>query len=126
MRRKYQICSNCVMDTSDPDIQFNKIGICNHCTEFINITSKNWLPNKKGQEYLKKIIFRIRENSKNRDFDSIIGLSGGIDSSYLALKMKEWGLKPLVIHVDAGWNSETAVSNIEKVVNYCKFDSIQK
>lgn len=126
MKLKYQICSNCVMDTSDPDIQFNNIGICNHCTEFKNITSKNWLPNKKGQEYLKKIIFEIKENSKNRDFDSIIGLSGGVDSSYLALKMKEWGLRPLVIHVDAGWNSEIAVSNIEKVVNYCKFDLYTK
>ena len=126
MKRKYQICSNCVMDTSDPDIQFNKIGICNHCTEFKNITSKNWLPNKKGQEYLNKIISKIKENSKGRDFDSIIGLSGGVDSSYLALKMKEWGLKPLVIHVDAGWNSEIAVSNIEKIVNYCKYDLYTK
>ncbi len=126
MKRKYQICSNCVMDTSDPDIQFNKIGICNHCTEFKNITSKNWLPNKKGQQYLNKIISKIKENSKSRDFDSIIGLSGGVDSSYLALKMKEWGLKPLVIHVDAGWNSEIAVSNIEKIVNYCKYDLYTK
>jgi len=122
MTREYQICTRCVMDTSDPDITFDANGVCNHCIEFEQVTSKHWFPNEEGAKKLSAQIERIKADGKGRDYDCIIGLSGGVDSSYLALKAHEWGLRPLVMHVDAGWNSELAVSNIEKIVNYCGYE----
>jgi aminotransferase len=112
----------CVMDTSDPVIEFDAQGICNHCRNFDDVTRKSWFPNDEGRQRLAAIIADIRRAGQGRDYDCIIGLSGGVDSSYLALKVREWGLRPLVVHVDAGWNSELAVANIEKVVKHCGFD----
>jgi N-acetyl sugar amidotransferase len=116
-----QICTTCVMDISDPEITFNKAGVCNHCLNFEN-TKKNWFPNQEEQKKLEAYLSQIKKSGQNQEYDCIIGLSGGIDSAYLALKAKDWGLKPLVIHVDAGWNSELAVSNIENIVKYCNYD----
>ena len=116
-----QICTTCVMDISDPEITFNEAGVCNHCLNFEN-TKKNWFPNKEGQKKLEAYLSQIKKSCQNQEYDCIIGLSGGIDSTYLALKAKDWGLRPLVIHVDAGWNSELAVSNIEKIVKHCNYD----
>lgn len=110
------------MDTSDPMITFDINGVCNHCTEFKEVTSKHWFPNEEGAKRLAVMIDRIKTEGKGKEYDCIIGLSGGVDSSYLALKAHEWGLRPLVMHVDAGWNSELAVSNIEKIVKYCGFE----
>lgn len=122
MNCDYQICTRCVMDTSDPEITFNAAGVCNHCIEFDQVTSKYWFPNEEGAKKLAAQIQRIKADGKGKDYDCIIGLSGGVDSSYLALKAHEWGLRPLVMHVDAGWNSELAVSNIEKIVKYCGYE----
>jgi N-acetyl sugar amidotransferase len=113
---QYQICTSCVMDTSDPEIAFDKQGVCNHCRTFENVTSKQWSPNEEGRRLLEKLVAPVRETGKGQEYDCIMGLSGGVDSSYLALKVKELGLRPLVVHVDTGWNSELAVSNIEKIV----------
>jgi N-acetyl sugar amidotransferase len=110
------------MDTSDPEIEFDADGVCNHCRNFEQVTGKYWFPNDSGARMWADIAQRIREEGKDRDYDSILGLSGGVDSSYLAVKVKEWGLRPLVVHVDAGWNSELAVANIEKIVTHCKYD----
>ncbi len=110
------------MDTSDPDITFDAQGVCNHCIEFDAVTRQGWFPNEEGARRLDAILSSIRKAGRNREYDCILGLSGGVDSSYLAIKAHEWGLRPLVVHVDAGWNSELAVANIEKVVTYCKFD----
>ena len=118
---KQQICTTCVMDISDPEITFNDEGVCNHCLNFED-TKKNWFPNQEGQKKLEAYLSQIKKSGQNQEYDCIIGLSGGIDSAYLALKAKDWGLKPLVIHVDAGWNSELAVSNIEKIVKHCSYD----
>lgn len=118
----YQMCTRCVMDTTDTEITFDQQGVCNHCHEFDAITSKRWFPNDEGKAQLKKIFNKIREERKSYEYDCILGLSGGLDSSYLALMMKEYGMRPLVVHVDAGWNSELAVYNIEKVVKYCGYD----
>jgi N-acetyl sugar amidotransferase len=120
--REYQMCSNCVMDTSDSEITFNSEGVCNHCIEFEQVTRLNWFPNKEGKKKLDNYIAQIKNSGQNQEYDCILGLSGGIDSAYLALKAKDWGLKPLVIHVDAGWNSELAVSNIEKIITHCNYD----
>ena len=119
---KYQMCSRCVMDTSDPLIVFDLNGVCNHCHKFDSETKPQWHPNPSGMEKLVKSIDQIKADGKGNEYDCIIGLSGGIDSSYLAVKIKEYGLRPLVVHVDAGWNSELAVSNIEAVVKYCNYD----
>jgi N-acetyl sugar amidotransferase len=110
------------MDTTDPEINFNKNGICNHCIEFDEITSKRWYPNKEGAKKLEVIYKKMKKENAGKDYDCILGLSGGVDSSYLALKLYETGIRPLVVHVDGGWNSELAVANIEKIVNYCKWD----
>lgn len=118
----YQICSRCVMDTSDHQINFDKNGVCNHCLEFDSNTVKRWFPNNEGQVRLNALFDTIRRSGRNKEYDCIIGLSGGVDSSYLALVMKDSGLRPLVVHVDAGWNSELAVFNIEQVVKYCGYD----
>lgn len=120
--REYQICSNCVMDTSDLEITFNSEGVCNHCINFEQVTRLNWFPNKEGENKLDDYISQIKKSGQNQEYDCILGLSGGIDSAYLALKAKNWGLKPLVIHIDAGWNSELAVSNIEKIIKHCNYD----
>lgn len=121
-KRLLQTCTRCVMDTSDQDITFNQAGVCNHCVEFTEVTAKQWFPNEQGSRLLKQQLETIRKDGAGKDYDCIIGLSGGVDSSYLALKAKEWGLRPLVVHVDAGWNSELAVANIEAVVKHCGFD----
>lgn len=110
------------MDTSDPAIRFDAEGVCNHCLDFDAVTRKNWFPNEEGHRRLMDIVAQIKADGKGQEYDCIIGLSGGVDSSYLALKVAEWGLRPLVVHVDAGWNSELAVANIEKIVKHCKFD----
>lgn len=120
--KKLDQCTRCVMDTSDEQITFNSEGVCNHCSEFDSITSLRWFPNEQGASKLNIAIEKIKAEGKGKDYDCIIGLSGGIDSSYLAVKLKDYGLRPLVVHVDAGWNSELAVYNIEQVVKYCGFD----
>jgi N-acetyl sugar amidotransferase len=110
------------MDTSDPNIIFNKYGVCNHCIDFERTLKPEWLSNIKNKKKLSDILDKIKKNGKDKEYDCILGLSGGIDSSYLALKVSEWGLKPLVVHVDAGWNSELAVANIEKIVKHCNYN----
>lgn len=118
IRDRYQICSNCVMDTTDSQISFDKNGVCDHCQTFYEKILPNWDTGKNGEEKLVKIINRIKKEGQNKDFDCIMGMSGGIDSSYLLYIMKEkFDLRPLVFHVDAGWNSQIAVNNIEKLVD---------
>lgn len=118
----YQRCTKCVMDTSDPEIYFNEDGVCNHCINFAQVKSLSWFPNEEGRGRLAAIVDQIKAVGLGKEYDCILGLSGGVDSSYLAIKIKEWGLRPLVVHVDAGWNSELAVANIEALVKYCNYD----
>lgn len=116
--KHYQVCTQCVMDTSDPQISFGEDGVCSHCRKFEEETRKGWFPNEEGQARLAQMIDQMRAEGRGKAYDCILGLSGGIDSSYMALKIKDWGLRPLVVHVDAGWNSELAVGNIEKIVKH--------
>jgi N-acetyl sugar amidotransferase len=120
--REYQLCTRCVMDTSDPDIVFDALGRCNHCADFEKLVGTTWFPNLEGSRRLEKMIERVKSEGAGQQFDCVLGLSGGIDSSYLALKAFEWGLRPLVVHVDGGWNSELAVQNIERIVKYCGYE----
>jgi N-acetyl sugar amidotransferase len=119
----YKICIKTVMDTSDPSIDFDSNGISNHYWDFVNNIKPNWYPNDLGHIKLEQIVNRIKEEGKNKEFDCIIGLSGGADSSYMLHKMiTYYGLRPLVFHVDGGWNSEEAVSNINQLVDKLKVD----
>lgn len=121
--RKYQMCTRCVMDTTDPEIIFDDAGRCNHCRDAEEKLRKGWFPNKEGKKKLEVIAQEIRDSRGRKEYDSIIGISGGIDSSYLLHIVKnEMKLKPLVVHVDAGWNSEIAVNNIEKMVKKLDLD----
>jgi N-acetyl sugar amidotransferase len=116
--KEYQICSNCVMDTTDSKIVFDENGVCDHCNTFYNSIKPFWNPNEKGNKELMELIEKIKSEGKDKDFDCLMGMSGGIDSSFLLYKMvTEFGLRPLVFHVDAGWNSQIAVNNIERLVD---------
>lgn len=119
---KNRICTRCVMDTTDPDIEFDAEGVCNHCREFETVTRRHWHPDETGRQIWNAEVEAIKRAGAGKPYDSILGLSGGVDSSYLALKIHEAGLRPLVVHVDAGWNSELAVANIEAIVKHCNFD----
>ncbi|MFQ6558120.1 N-acetyl sugar amidotransferase [Pseudomonas sp. Lb2C1-1] len=118
----YKICSRCVMDETDANIKFDEHGVCNHCHKFDDVQSLQLFSGVEGETRLKGIIDKIKREGAGKEYDCIIGLSGGVDSSYLAVKVKDFGLRPLVVHVDAGWNSELAVSNIEKIIKYCGYD----
>lgn len=118
--RTYTQCCNCVMDTSDREIIFDERGVCNHCHDYKNIYSGTL--GSLNESKLVKLAEEIKKYGVNKEFDCILGLSGGVDSSYLALIVKDLGLNPLVVHVDAGWNSEMAVSNIQKILDFCSFE----
>lgn len=116
--RGYQICANCIMDTTDPKITFDNRGWCDYCNNFHSTIKPSWNIGQEGELALKVIADKIKKEGKGRDFDCIIGLSGGLDSSYAAYIAKEkMGLRPLLLHVDAGWNTDQAVGNIEKLVD---------
>jgi len=119
----YQICSNCVMDSSDSRITFDKKGACDHCNDFFQNVKPNWHTDERGRKELEIIVAKIKESGKRNDFDCLLGLSGGVDSSYmLHLAVKEFGLRPLVFHVDGGWNSELAVHNIQVLIEKLGLD----
>ncbi|WP_259111973.1 N-acetyl sugar amidotransferase [Chryseobacterium sp. JUb7] len=116
--RNYQICTKTIMDTSDPRITFNDAGESDYYTNFMNSILPDWNYGIGKEEELSKIAEKIKNSSSNKDFDCIIGISGGLDSSYAVYVAKEvMGLNPLLYHVDAGWNSHQATSNIEKLIN---------
>ena len=118
MKNKYQICSRCVMDTSDPNINFDNNGVCDHCHNFDAYVLPYWDTGEGGKQKLVNIIDNIKNAGANNDYDCIMGMSGGADSSYMLHKVvTEFKLRPLVFHVDAGWNSQIAVNNIQRVVN---------
>jgi N-acetyl sugar amidotransferase len=116
------VCVRCVMDNSDPLITFDEKGVCSHCRSFDENSSKVWFPNEEGKRRLAAVFQKIKNEGINKDYDCILGLSGGVDSSYVAYLTKEWGLRVLAFHVDAGWNSELAVKNIELLVKKFKLD----
>jgi N-acetyl sugar amidotransferase len=112
------VCTNCVMDTTDAKITFDSRGICDHCNDFYKNVKPNWHTDKRGREELQAIYNRIKKSGRGKDFDCLLGISGGADSSYmLHSAVKEFGVRPLVFHVDGGWNSELAVNNIEVLID---------
>jgi N-acetyl sugar amidotransferase len=116
--KPYQICTKTIMDTSDPNIVFNEKGESDYYVNFIKEILPSWNTGEKGRNELIKMADKIKKEGIGKDFDCIIGLSGGLDSSYVAYVAKEiMGLRPLLFHVDAGWNTDKAVGNIEKLCN---------
>jgi N-acetyl sugar amidotransferase len=106
------------MDTTDSNIIFDESGVCDHCNTFKNNIKPYWHTDEKGRKKLEKLVSEIKKEGQGKDFDCLMGMSGGIDSSYLLYKMvSEFGIRPLVFHVDAGWNSQIAVNNIERLVD---------
>lgn len=114
--RKYQVCSRCVMDTTDEDIQFDEHGVCQRCREYEERILPDWNHGKGHDEELQALVAKIKKSGEGKKYDCILGLSGGLDSTYmLHLAVKEWGLRPFVFHIDCGWNLPVAEENIRKV-----------
>jgi len=110
------------MDTSDPDIEFDDHGVCNHCTNYDYVAATVVFRGDEGKLKLQKLTQCIKKEGLNKQYDCIIGLSGGVDSSLVAYYVKQLGLRPLAITLDNGWNSELAVANIEQIVKKLDFD----
>lgn len=116
--RLYQICANCIMDTSDSNITFDERGWCDYCNNYHANIKPNWHTDERGEREIMSVVEKIKRDSRGKPHDCLIGLSGGVDSSYVTYLAKEkFGLRPLLYHVDAGWNSQQAVNNIEKLVD---------
>jgi hypothetical protein len=122
----YKICVRCIMDITDPGITFDSNGTCNHCKTAESVL--NGYPfnldvaTKKAE--LDRIIAQIKKTGTGAKYDCLIGLSGGVDSSYVAYKVHEMGLRPLAVHLDNGWDSEPAVQNIENICGKLDIDLI--
>ncbi len=112
------------MDTTDPEIRFDENGYCNNCTSFLQKAPVRLVDESKREDLLKAMVRQMKKEGRSRKYDCIIGLSGGTDSTYVAYLVKQLGLRPLAVHLDNGWDSELAVSNIEKVVKALDFDLI--
>lgn len=114
----YQICTSCIMDTSDPSVGFDSEGRCDYCNNFeVNILPE-WKNGYQRDPDLLRLANQIKRDGEGKDFDCIIGLSGGLDSSYATyVAVEKMKLRPLLLHVDAGWNTDQAVGNIEKLVD---------
>jgi len=110
------------MDTTDPDIIFNDNGECNHCTEFIEKRSHHHYQGSKSDAELDALLSRMKKDGKGKEYDCIVGLSGGIDSSYAAHICRQHGLRVLGVHMDNGWNSEEAVQNIKNIAKKLNVD----
>lgn len=121
-RRDYQQCVRCVMDTTDPDIQFDENGICNLCTEFLRRREEIKEMRKLGPEHLDNVVKRIKTSGKNKKYDALLGISGGVDSCYAAYVLKQLGIRTLLVHMDNGWNSDDATINIRNVAKKLGFD----
>ena len=123
IQRPFQRCTQCVMDTTDSKITFDDRGVCDHCRNFEKNIKPYWKPQENRFEELDKLAETIRKSGRGREYDCILGLSGGADSSYLAYIAKEiMHLRPLVFVVDTGWNLNVAVENIEKIVKGLELD----
>lgn len=114
----YRQCTACVMDTiGNPEIRFDADGVCNYCHDYRRKEAETVFTGAEGEKRLQQSIDKIKASGKGKQYDCILGVSGGVDSSYLAYLSKEKGLRPLIVHFDNGWNSELAVKNIESLVS---------
>ncbi len=118
-----QVCTFCVMDSNSPSVRFNTAGQCNCCTDALRRLPHEWWPADEGRRRLRGMVERLKAEGRGKPYDVMIGLSGGIDSAYLAhVAVRQLGLRALAVHVDGGWNSEPAVRNIESIVRALDLD----
>jgi N-acetyl sugar amidotransferase len=111
------------MDTTDSKIRFDANGVCDHCINFYENVKPHWHTDERGRAELEAIVLEIKKSGKGKDYDCLLGISGGMDSSYmLHIGVTEFGLRPLVFHVDGGWNSEVSVHNIEVMIGKLGLD----
>lgn len=122
MERPYQVCTRCIMDTSDPEITFDDAGVCNHCSAALERMDRELLPASQRQRALQDLVDKIKAEGNGKEYDCVIGVSGGVDSTMVALTVKQMGLRPLAVHFDNGWNSELAVDNIKKTLDNLGID----
>jgi N-acetyl sugar amidotransferase len=122
MNNSYRICTRCIMDTSDPDIAFDEAGVCNHCRKYDERAAREVHYDESGKAQLARIVEMIKEEGKGKEYDCIIGLSGGMDSTMTAYHIVKQGLRPFAIHLDNGWDSELSIKNIENLVKALKID----
>ncbi len=122
MTRPYGICSRCIMDTSDPGIAFDDRGVCNRCREF-EVAYAAQVPSPEDRvRRLDAMVSRMKREGRGHEYDCVIGVSGGVDSTYTAWFVKQLGLRPLAVHLDNGWDSNLAVSNIENCLKTLSID----
>ena len=118
-----RVCRKCVMDNTDPTIVFDGDGICDYCHNFEDNILPNWKTDAEGLKTFKLTLQKIKNEGRAKDYDCLIGISGGLDSSYLAhVAVKEFGLRPLFFHVDAGWNSDVSTRNIQNLMDGLEVD----
>lgn len=122
MERPYQICTRCIMDTTDPDISFDTDGVCSHCHFYDDTMKSKSYRRKRERGELDRLVYKIKNAGRGKSYDCIIGVSGGVDSTYTAYIVKKIGLRPLAVHLDNGWDSEPAVRNIELTLDKLKID----
>ena len=122
IRRDYQECARCVMDTTDLEITFDSKGHCCHCAEFLDKRAKHNYQGKESDESFDQMIVEVKAEGKGKEYDCVIGVSGGADSCYLAYILRERGLRPLAVHLDNGWNSEKAVLNLKNITGKLGID----
>ena len=117
-----KVCNRCIMDTTIKIINFDENGICNYCKTYEHRVSNELYKEPERSQKLNLLIEKIKKDGKNKNYDCVIGVSGGVDSSFVAHLVKELGLRPLAVHLDNGWNSELAVKNIENLLNKLNID----
>lgn len=117
-----QMCKRCVMDTTDPDIVFDENGICNHCIDYFKKEKKFVFKGKEGKKKLKEIVNKIKEDGRHKKYDCVLGVSGGVDSSYLAYLAKKYDLRVLLVNFNNGYDTEIAKNNIKRIVKKTNFD----
>lgn len=122
VKRTYQQCTRCIMDTSDPDIVFDEKGVCNHCTSFIERLQSRQYVKGESEAQWEQFVKVIKKNGEGKQYDCIVGISGGVDSCYTAWLCKQHGLRALLIHMDNGWDTEIAVNNIKTLAKTLEFD----
>ena len=120
--KTYKICTTCIMDSTDPLIVFDSSGVCSYCRSFETVKNKYLTPANLSEQNLIARINQLKKETRKSEYDCIMGVSGGVDSSYVAYLSKKYGLRTLAVHFDSGWNSELAVKNIENITKKLGID----
>ncbi|MGE0756149.1 MAG: N-acetyl sugar amidotransferase [Pirellulaceae bacterium] len=120
--RTLRMCTRCIMDESDPEITFDDQGHCNHCIKYFVRAQSEQFTGIEAEQRLQRLVANIQREGHGRDYDCVIGVSGGVDSTYVAYRVRQLGLRPLAVHLDNGWNSELAVDNIKRTLDCLDID----